>query len=103
MQISVRHIEAKSVDAPRQPVIENAECSFARAFVAPVELRLLAQEFVVVVLATRRMICPSFARKCRQPVVGRRAVFTRRCPDIPARPIAAAEAITEPGMLVRGV
>ena len=70
--------------------------------VAPVEVRLLLQEGVVVVLAGRLVPLPGRAAEIAEPVVGRPAVGRRIAPDVPVafRIVARGAALDEPGMLV---
>ncbi len=104
MQKGIGDIEAKAVDAPRQPQIQHIQRRFARALVAPVQLGLLAQEFVMVILPPRRLIGPGRAAEHRQPIVRRRAVILGIGPDIPVPPVRIAIAAGgEPGMFVGGM
>jgi hypothetical protein len=55
------HIQPEAVDALGQPVVQHRQRRLPRAVAAPVELRLLAQELVVVVLPPRRLVGPGGA------------------------------------------
>ena len=87
---------------PRSSHRSSTSSAASRAArVQPVQLGLLAQEFVVVILPPRRLIGPGRAAEHRQPVVGHRAVVLRIGPDIPVLLCRIAVAAGgEPGMFV---
>ena len=104
VQIGIGDVQSKSVRAARQPMFQHVERSPARASIAPVQLGLLAQEFVMVMLAARRLIRPGRSAERRQPVVRRRSVGACGSAQTYQSDFAPpAPAIGEPGMFVRRV
>src|SRR5581483_3995453 len=76
-------INAEAVDTAPQPETHHVVDRFPDRRVAPVEIRLLAQERVIVVLPGGGIILPGAAAELRKPVVGRTAVRFRIAPEIP--------------------
>ena len=102
-------IEAESGDAAIQPEAHGAEHRLLDLRIAPVEIRLLAVELVVVELVDRRHVLPGRAAEEAHPVVGRQRLGARAAlavvPDIEVvtRRGARAGRFHEPGMAVGGV
>ncbi len=103
VEIGIGDVETETVDAAGEPFVEHRERGGLRRIVAPVELGLLAQEFVMVVLPAHRLIRPGRPGEGRQPVVRHRAVVLRILPDIPIRFLAALQTVEEPGVFVGGM
>ncbi len=99
------HVDAKTVDTAPQPEPHHVRDRPAHLRVAPVQVRLLAQERMVIILATLVIELPGTAAELGDPVGRRPAVRTAITPDVPIafRIIRRTAALNEPGMLVRGV
>ncbi len=63
VQEGAGHVEPEAVDALRQPEVQHAQGGLSRGVAAPIELRLLAQELVVVVLPPGRLVGPGPDRR----------------------------------------
>ena len=68
------HVDAKAVDALAQPEPHHVVDRRAHRRIAPVQIRLLREEGVIVVLSRRCILFPGAAAEFRQPVVRRPAV-----------------------------
>ena len=64
------HIDPKAVDALRSQKRITSYMAARTSRIAPVQIRLLRQERMVVVLSGRRIELPGAAAELRQPVVG---------------------------------
>jgi hypothetical protein len=76
-------VHAETVDASVQPEPHGIEHRLLDIGVAPVQVRLLFQESVVVVLARVLVVLPGSATKLAEPVVRRAAVRGRIPPQVP--------------------
>ena len=104
VQKAVGDVQPIAVHPAPQPQVQHLQRRFARVRIHPVQLGLLAQEFVVIILPPGRLIGPGRAAEHRQPVVGYGAVVLGRGPDIPISfGRIAVTAGGEPGMFVAGV
>ncbi len=105
VHVEVGDIEAEAVDAALQPEAGDVEDRLLDLRIVEVEVRLLLQEVVEIVLAAARLPVPGRAAEHRQPVVGRRPVLLWIGPDVPVGlgVVAAAAALLEPRMAVRGM
>ena len=99
------HVDAKAVDALLQPEPHHVVDRGAHVRIAPVEIRLLGQEGVIVILPGRLVELPRAAAELGQPVVRHAAIRLRIAPDVPVAfgIVARGAALDEPGMLVGGV
>ena len=99
------HVDAETVDAFAKPEPHHLINGFAHLWVAPVQVRLLAKESMIVILPGRGVIGPRAAAEFRHPVVRRSAIGGRLAPDIPVAfgVIARASALDEPWMPIGGV
>ena len=97
-----KHIDAKTVDAAREPEAQHVVHRCANRGIAPVEVRLLCQKCVVVILVGGGVECPGAATEVAQPVVGRPASGRTVAPDVPVtlRVVARAAAFAEPRVLI---
>jgi hypothetical protein len=98
-------IDPKAVDAAPHPEAEHVGHRLTHLRVAPVQVRLVLEEGVVVVLSGPRIEFPGAAAEAAQPVVGRAAIGRGIVPDIPVASgiCSRRAALAEPGMLARGV
>src|SRR5579883_2317771 len=95
-------VNAKTVDAAIEPEAKGGVHRFANVAIAPVQIRLLLEECVIVILLGRCVECPSAAAEIRNPIVGRRSVRPWIAPDVPVSFAsgAGASALDEPRMLI---
>ncbi len=103
MQIRIGDIETETIHSALQPGVQNRQRRRAGRGIAPIQLGLLAQEFVVIVLPPRRVIGPCLSCKGRKPIVRHRAVNLWWGPDIPIGLVAAGQRFPKPCVLVRRV
>jgi hypothetical protein len=98
-------VDAEAVDAAPEPEAQRLVHRLPDLRVAPIEVRLLGQEGVVVGLAGRLVEGPGRSAEIADPVVRRRAVGLAIAPDVPValRALARRSALLEPGMAVGGV
>src|SRR5947209_19681194 len=96
------HVDAKAVDTAIEPETQHIVHRFAYSRVAPIEIRLLAQERMIVVLACRPVEAPGRSSEIADPIVRRRAIGLAIAPDIPIAPwiIPRGAALDRPGMPV---
>src|SRR5262249_45074140 len=76
-------IDAETIDAPLEPEAQDGMHCLADVGVAPVEIRLRAQERMEIVLTGVGIELPAAAAEMAQPVVRRTAVGGRIAPQIP--------------------
>ena len=77
------HVDAKAVHAALEPEAQHAEHRLDDLGIAPVQVRLLGQEGVVVVLAGGRVELPRAAAEAGEPVVRRAAARRGVAPQVP--------------------
>src|SRR6476661_4795586 len=77
------HVDPETVDAVAEPETHRIINSLAHLRIAPVQIRLLGEEGVIVVLPRGVVVLPGAAAEFRQPVVRRPAVRGRIAPDVP--------------------
>src|SRR3954465_10999425 len=96
------HVRAKAVDAFLQPEPEPVIDCRADIGIAPVEIRLLGEEGVIVVLAGGLVELPRATAEIGQPIIRHAATLVRVAPDVPVAfgIVARGTALDEPGMLV---
>src|SRR6266568_1012508 len=95
-------VDAKAVDAAREPEPHHVVDGLPYLRVAPVQVRLLRQERVAIVLTARSVERPGAAAEFGQPVVGRAAVRAGIAPQVPIAfgIVARGPAFQKPGMPV---
>src|SRR6266852_5421263 len=79
----IHGIESKSSDAALVPPAGRIEHGVLNGRVAPVQIRLLGIEEMVVVLAGCRVKLPGGPTEFRNPIVGRLSVPLAVAPDVP--------------------
>ncbi len=89
----IEYVQAKAIDAAIEPEARGVHQRPAHFRVVPVQIRLLAQEHVVVVLARRRIPFPGFPAEDRLPVVRGTAAGPPVAPDVPIAVRTRAETI----------
>src|SRR5260370_26358729 len=77
------HIDPEAVDPFPKPEAHDVINGLAHRGIAPVQIRLLAEEGVIIILPGRGVVFPGAAAEFRQPVVRRPAVPGRLAPDVP--------------------
>ena len=77
------HVDAKAVDALFQPEPHHVIDRGADIGIAPVEIRLLSEEGVIVVLTGGLVELPRTAAELGQPIVRHAATLARVAPDVP--------------------
>src|SRR6266404_6494692 len=77
------HVDPETVDAVAKPEAHHVMDGLAHFRVAPVQIRLLGQECVIIILPRRGVVLPGAAAEFRQPVARRPAVGGRLTPDVP--------------------
>src|SRR6266446_9316684 len=99
------HVDPETVDALAKPEAHHVMDGPAHLRFAPIQIRLLGQEGVIIILPRRGVVLPGAAAEFRQPIVGRAAIRRRIAPDVPVtlRIVARTPAFDEPGMLVGGM
>jgi len=102
MEIEVDRIEPESIDAAIHPEAGDIQQSILDLGIVKVQVGLFGEEIVQVVLHAPGVPLPGRAAEDRQPVVRRRAIGFRVCPDIPAglRVRAVGATCRKPRMLV---
>ena len=102
---SGNRIEAEAGYAAIEPEAHRIEHGLFDLRIAPVEVRLLGIELVVVPLLCGGIVFPGGVSKGALPVVGRDAGSLAIAPDVPVALgiVARAFGLDEPRMLVRGV
>ena len=95
-------IHAEAVDAAIEPEAHCRVHRLADVGIAPVQVRLLGQERVVVELAGCGVESPRRSAEVRHPIVRRAAIWSRVAPQIPValRVCARASRLHKPRMLV---
>ena len=83
VHVEICDIKPEAIDAAVEPKADLAQERLLDVGVPEVEIGLLDQEVVEVVLAATRFPLPARTAKAGEPIIGRRAVFLRICPDIP--------------------
>src|SRR4051812_44032871 len=79
-------IDAKTIDAPAKPETHRLIYRSAHFRIAPVQIRLLGKEGVIVILPGGSVVFPAAAAEFRQPVVRRSAIRSAVAPDVPVAP-----------------
>jgi len=97
------HIDAEAVDAFAKPEAHDVMDGLAHFRIAPVQIRLLGEEGVVIILLRGHVVGPRAAAEFRHPVVRRAAVRGRLTPDVPVAllGIARTPAFDKPGIAGR--
>ncbi|ENN87987.1 hypothetical protein RHSP_50349 [Rhizobium freirei PRF 81] len=104
-EIVVHRIQAEAVHATVEPESHGRKHCVLNLGMVKIQVRLRGQEVVLVILPAHAVPFPARPAEDRQPVVRRRAVRLRICPDVPIRLriVTACPALHEPGMPIRGV
>src|SRR6266404_6624939 len=76
------HVDPETVDALAKPEAHHVIDGPARFRIAPVQIRLLGKEGVIIILPRGGIILPGAAAEFRQPVVRRPAICRRIAPDV---------------------
>ena len=99
------HVDPETVDAFAKPEAHHVIDGPAHRRIAPVQIRLLGKESVIIILPRRGVVLPGAAAEFRQPVARRPAVRRRIAPDVPVALwiVARTPAFDEPGMLIGGM
>src|ERR1700733_9800334 len=99
------HVDAEAMNPFPKPEAHHIMDGLTHGGSAPIQVRLLGQEGVVVVLPCRGVVLPGASSEFRKPIVRRAAVRCRITPDVPIAlgVLFRMPALDEPWMLVGGV
>src|SRR5438132_14203530 len=94
------HVDPETVEAFAKPEAHHVIDGPAHRRIAPVQIRLLCKESVIIILPRRRVVLPGAAAEFRQPVARRPAVRRRIASDVPVALwiVARTPAVVEPGV-----
>lgn len=81
-----QHIHAEAVDAAAEPKAHHVINRLPHLWIAPVQVRLLLEESMVIILSGRRIERPGAAAEFRHPVVWLPPGGTGILPEIPVPP-----------------
>src|ERR1700735_621129 len=77
------HVDAETINPFPKPKAHHIVDGLTHGGIAPIQVRLLGQEGVVVVLPGRGVVLPGTSSEFRKPVVGWTAIGCRIAPDVP--------------------